>query len=429
MNDRTGGLRVRQRRVKPILVGVVLLGVGIGAALTVREWPVWQVSRAVRSEMAAGRFEAARKDVGRWLELRPDSSEALYYRVRIALALGQRRELAEGAERLKALGLAEPEKSLLAALIDAKFGRPAQATPALRRAFDADRGPDPQVDEALARVYLEAYDLPNAELAIARWMRDAPSAAEPYVWRAEVHRRLAAEPVEVVADYREALARDPEKPEARLGLADELGRMHFNAEAATEYDAYRKLKPDDPAGLLGAGRNALELGDLDAASQRLTRALELAPDNADIHRELAKLAQRRGDDIATLKHLDAVIERKPYDPAVRYTRKLVLVRLKRIDDANAEQLAIDRLNADLDHMNDIQTRLADAPHDARLQSALAHWMFAHGYDQEGINWAKKILIETPGHPETCALLARYYDSQGQRDLASEYRNQIGRTRR
>ena len=51
-------------------------------------------------------------------------------------------------------------------------------------------------------------------------------------------------------------------------------------------------------------------------------------------------------------------------------------------------------------------------------------MLAHGYDQEGLKWAQKILVEHPGHRETCLVLADYYERIGDWELAKSYRNQV-----
>ncbi len=37
-------------------------------------------------------------------------------------------------------------------------------------------------------------------------------------------------------------------------------------------------------------------------------------------------------------------------------------------------------------------------------------MFAHGRDQDGLEWAMAILANNPNHVPTCLLLADYYGS-------------------
>ena len=58
--------------------------------------------------------------------------------------------------------------------------------------------------------------------------------------------------------------------------------------------------------------------------------------------------------------------------------------------------------------------------DTAAQVELARWMFSHGYEAEGLQWSKKILVDSPGLPEVCQLLADYHRSRGREDLASSY---------
>ena len=125
---------------------------------------------------------------------------------------------------------------------------------------------------------------------------------------------------------------------------------------------------------------------------------------------------------AALAHLDRVVVLTPFDPDVHYQRSLALKRVGQAMRAR-EQADFARLTHDQQEREVLQERLADSPDDAKLQSQLARWMFAHGYDQEGVSWAKKILIEHPGHPETCLVLADYYERLGQWELAESYKNQ------
>jgi tetratricopeptide (TPR) repeat protein len=184
--------------------------------------------------MAAGQFSKAEALISRWLKARPNSAKAQFLKGRVELARGNVRSAAEALKRAGALGYPQPQLGVLQALIDAKLGRYAEAEPVLRLAFEKAKGPDPQLDEALARVYLETFDLVRAALVLDRFAREAPDDPRPHLWRAEIDSRTESAPDAVLNDYREALKRDPDLARARLGLADELRKAHRNAEAATE---------------------------------------------------------------------------------------------------------------------------------------------------------------------------------------------------
>jgi tetratricopeptide (TPR) repeat protein len=413
-------------RRKSAVVAFVALTLLAAIAVTSYEWPAWRAASETRRELAAGRYAEAQASAERWVRLRPRSAEAHFLRAKAALALGRRNDLVQGMLQARALGYPEDRLAVLQALVDAHAGRFVLARPILIRAFNEAAEPDLMVDEALSRVLMELYDWPHAGAILKRWGEHAPNDPRPLLWHAAVNRRRDSDPEVIAADFREALRRDPTLAEARLGLAEELARTGKYREAGSEFEAYLARVPDDPAGQLGAGRVALELGDLDLALRRFDRALALDPDNAEAHIEKARFSRSRGDDADALAHLDRAIALRPYDPAPRYNRRLALIRLGRTDEARKEQEAIDLLKADLDRMNDLQDRLNKSPNDANLQSKLALWMLTHGYDQEGLKWAGKILTDHPGHRETCQLLARYYEQKGNLGLAVYYQSQMAR---
>ena len=416
------GLIETVRHRKGVIAAVAItLAVAVGMAAW--EWPAWTASRAARRALAEGRYLDAEAAIKRWVKARPESAEAHYHRARAAIALGNPRELGDSLRRAEKLGYPPEQLAVLRAVIGALRGRSAQAGPVLAKALARADEPDPLVEEALARVYMESYDFANAVEVLDRWTKDAPTDARPPLWRAQVARRTSSKPKEIIAFFRESARRDPKNPDARLGLADALAGEHQNDEAASEYDVYLTLKPNDPAGPLGSGRNALELGDLTRAARSLDRALALAPESADAHFERAKLARRQGDETLALTHLDRAIALKPANPALRYSRKLALTRLGRRAEADAEQRAIDLVKADLSRVDALQSALVKSPKDPTLQYQLANWMFSHGYADEGLTWARKLLNDHPGHPATCALLADYFETKGDLAQADQFRAQ------
>ena len=418
-------------RVRRWQWGLLTVTVAALATFALEAWarPARRAASATRRALAGGRYAEARGAVERWLRLRPGSAEAQYYRAKIGIAQGRARDIHEGMKEAEARGYPREKLAVLRALLDAQHGRVGQARPVLAEAFAAARAPDPMLDEALARVYIETYDFAHAGAVLARWAAEAPHDPRPPLWHAKVHLRRNAEPDVVAADYREALRRDPNSAEARLGLAEQLERSQHHREAAEAYDALLALRPDDPAGHLGAGRNALALGDEAAACRHLDRALELDPGSAPAHVERAKLDLRHGDAASALAHLDSAIAGAPSDPAAHYQKSLALKRLGREDGAAREHQVFAQLQRDRRQLEELQDRLGDSPDDANLQAQVASWMFEHHYEQEALNWCQKILTDSPGHPATCLLLAVYHDHRGDTAQADHYRRLAAAPRR
>ena len=406
--------------------------VAVAAALGLAALGWWGVARSKdRGEEAAiaravrtGRLDEARAAVADWQRRAPHSARAVVWSARLAVADRRLDEADEAIRRAAALGASKRETDRLHAVVLAFAGRFAEAEPVLRDALN-EKASDPLIDEALAKVYLEMYDLRRARLVLNVWTADAPGDPKPYLWRAEIDIR-AGDPAAALADYREALARDPKSTRAQSGLADGLRLAHRNAEAVEAYATYLELKPDDPAGHLGAGRNAAELGDADAALKHLSRATELAPKDPEAQRALADFLTRRGDFAAALAHLDRAVALDPYDLEARHSRGLILGRLGRADEAKADQAKAATLRADLGDLLTAQTAVARSPRDRHAQLVITRWMFAHGKAAEGARWAERILRDEPGQADACRLLADYYTLEGKTGLANFYRAQAPR---
>jgi tetratricopeptide (TPR) repeat protein len=380
-----------------------------------------RAAREARQAFTRGQYADASKALAIWLIAVPESAEAYLLKGRIAVAEGQLSEAVRDLQRAETLGMTRDELAVAQALIAAKAGRHTDALPTLQRAFAARRTPDRQVDEALAKAYLETYDLTRAGEVLDRWVHDFPDDPKPHLWRAEVHGRTGGDASAVLTDYREALRRDPTQARAHLGLAEELRKAHRTGEAAAEFDTYLAVAPDDATAHLGAGRNLMEHGDEAAATHHLERAIELESKNAEPLKELAEAAARRGDWAATLALLDRAIALDRYDIVLRQRRGLALKGLDRAEEAQAELAEATRLRKDMDRLHDARRRLIASPHDRESQLEVARWMFDHAHDEEGARWAEKILSEHPADPEASRLLAGYHERRGETGLANRHR--------
>ncbi len=378
------------------------------------------IDLGVKQAVAAGRYDEADRLIEHWLKSSPDSADAHFFKGRVDVAGGRLPEAAESLKRLQGLGASREKIALLHAMIAAKAGRPTEAVPALKQAFEEASPPDRQIDELLARAYLESFDLTNAAAVLDRWAADFPDDPKSYLWRAEIHGRNGGDLDKVQNDYREALRRDPSLARAHIGLAEELRKAHRNAEAAAEYDAYFALEPDNAAAHLGAGQNLMEQGDAAAARVHLERAIALDPKIAAPHIELANEASRRGDWDATLASVDRAIALDPHDLTARHLRGLALARLGRDDEARVEQANAAKLRSDLKRLNDARNRLIAAPHDRASQLEIARWMFDHAHDDEGARWAKQILSKHRDDPDAARMLVDYHRRRGEAGLANFY---------
>ena len=140
---------------------------------------------------------------------------------------------------------------------------------------------------------------------------------------------------EAIAEYQTALRLKPDYAEARANLAvaqdagPESAARHYNlgvslsqegraAEAAAEFEAALRLKPDyaDAENNLGVALGQMP-GRSGEAMAHFRAALGLRPDYADAHYNLGiALANRPGGMPEALKHLEAALKLRP-DPELR----------------------------------------------------------------------------------------------------------------
>jgi Tfp pilus assembly protein PilF len=369
-------------------------------------------AQAARGALAAGRPAAAREPLRRWLLARPKSAEAHALLAEVALNDGDFPEVKREFNTALSLGYPDPKLERIRAIWWARLGAYAEAEPILTRIWSEERKTDPAVDEALARIFLKTYRLNRAKAVIERWIEDAPADGRPFLWLTEIDRRTEVDnPESWERHYREALRRDPDLDAARHGLAESLRKVHRNEEATQEFTHYLARHPDDSIALTGAGLNAVELGDLSEAARLLDRSLALAPTSSSALKGRAEVDLQRGDLASAGRRLDQAVQANPFDDEALHVRGRVRAMLGDPAGAQADRAAFDRLKKDQAEMLELRTRLMDNPSDDDTRSKAAAWCFAHGREQDGLEWAMAILAHNPNHSPTCLLLADYYSKR------------------
>jgi tetratricopeptide (TPR) repeat protein len=393
------------------LVGILMI-VGFGIAAWRMAGPDDEALRRVEEALRACRWDEADDLVRSWLEREPNSAEVHYARARMAFARQQPEETIEALDRADVLGFDRDRLAILRAALHARMGLGTDAEPILRAALQDTARPQPEVAEGLTRLCLDRFQLSRALVYIDRWRRDAPCDARTYLFENEVVQRSDADPSVMIQNYRAALERDPGLDAARLGLAQQLQRAKRLDEAAPAYEDYLKSHPDSVEGLIGAGRNDLDLMQLDRAAARLDRAAELAPRDVEalLWRSVVDLRRNRPEDAEARLARAAGID--PHDSEVRYQWSVALQRMGQTEDARAQTREHVRLRNEHARMEDIRRALMNTPNDLNLSYLAAKWMLDHDRREEGLRWAEKVLAVDPHHRPTHQLLAEYHRRQG-----------------
>ncbi len=197
-----------------------------------------------RAETAfqAGRYDAARKDLGVVLRVMGDHPQVLH----------------------------------LLALCHSRLGQTDAAIAAFRKALVALPN-DPQINNNLANLLDQQGDAAGALQHFERALRGDPRAVDPRFNRALLRQRLG-DYAAAIDDLSVLLAAHPSNPrlwEARGSINRQSGDL---AAATADFGHALVLAPDRPIALHGAARVALERGEL-ASEPAYRRAIEVAGDD------------------------------------------------------------------------------------------------------------------------------------------------------
>jgi tetratricopeptide (TPR) repeat protein len=390
---------------------------------------VRSASRDAKRRIEAGAFEQAGASLDRWLTARPDDAEARFFAARRAIGLQRFDDGLLALQSARKLGYPAVAVDREQGLVLARAGRHADAEPILGRLFrqaGASGKGDAEVDEALARCYIETFQLRAAEEVVKQWIVDAPDDARAYYWKADIDRRkIDTTPDVLVASYEQVVRLDPRHEKGRLALAELYLMTHRYDDAAVQFEIIRASRPDDVEALLGLGRVAVERGEDDEAGRCFDRAAGVAPNDFRPLSERGKLELKRGRFQSALDFFNRAVALNADEPEVHYQRSLVLNWLGRADEAKKETEETARLQKQKGEIDAILDNLRKSPKDASIQYTAAKWLLDHGHADEGLRWAEKNVREHPAHAETHRLLADYYQRRGDAGLANFHKLQAG----
>lgn len=170
-----------------------------------------------------------------------------------------------------------------------------------------DRGAfEPESGQQLLAFGSAEADAPDTSSATVVALQPGRVAAEPAeVWVRRGRALEGADPAAACDAYRRALELQPDHADANINL----GRLvHESGQADAAADLYRAalaVRPDDAVAWFNLGVALGDLGEIDAALACYRRVLKADPGCADAHFNAARLCERRGDRLGTVRHLRA----------------------------------------------------------------------------------------------------------------------------
>lgn len=342
--------------------------------------------------------------------------------IRHALSRADYESATRSIEAARASGLSAADLAGFEAVLLARAGQIDAAEPLLIRALEQSSTPQPEVCEALARIYLQTYRMNEAAIVLNRWARGSPQDPKPWLWMTEIDRRSDNRIGTAVEHYRQALQRDPKLTEARRGLADALYLSNQLDESREAYNALLADVPTDLPGRVGRAQVLATLGEFDLALADLNFVLEQDPRHLDALRERAGIELSRGAADRALADLEAALSIDAYDAESLFRRARVLDRLGRTEEAAQDRARVQQLRDDQQALRKLQRAFNEKPTDA-LRCAIARWMLEHGQPREARRWALTVTERNPAHPEANRILAEYHEARGETGLANFHRLQ------
>lgn len=293
-------------------------------------------------------------------------------RIGWAVCLGRQHRFEEARAIISGLVVAQPEvgQAMLArgrvallegdhAAAEADFQRVLAARP---RSLPAALG--------LGRVLELRHRFAEASAHLAMLAETYPDAPEVHLARA----RLAAQQADLDlarSAYDVALALDPLRAEAWLGLASALSQLGEHMDAARTIDEAADLWPRHPALLTARARILEESGDDAAAHLALLAARSTLPHRAEPFMALAEFALRGGSVAAAREHVEAALA--THGRSLTVALLAIDLRLAAGDLASAREL-LDPLAARLPEHREVLKRAARLDVvEGRLEEARRRW--------------------------------------------------------
>jgi Tfp pilus assembly protein PilF len=196
-----------------------------------------------------------------------------------------------------------------------------------------DTPTDPRILYAAYRIYTDLAGEALLDMSVA-----APDSGQMHQAMAHELGRIG-DSTGAIADYRAALAADPQLPGIHFELAEALHNSpetKLKEEAEQEYRVAVAENPLDEKALSRLGDVVLEKGNLDEAEKYYKQSLAIVPGEVDSEVGLASVYIRKNDMASALPLLESAVKADPGNILAHYRLSTVYRSLHRPEDAKRE---------------------------------------------------------------------------------------------
>ena len=265
--------------------------------------------RLASIRMAMNNPAGAADELKKALAIQPNYVDAQVAQAELAMNGGDAARAVAIAREIQSQRPKEPVGYALEGRLQAQQGKHAAAVAPLERAFALGANTFNMI--ALHRAKSRAGKAAEADAQLAQWRKAQPQDSALQLYVADT--LLAKKQYKQAIAELEAVTRAAPKNALAMNNLAWAYQQDKDARALKTADQAHALAPDNPAVMDTLGWILVEQGNLGRGLPLLKKAVELAPDAADIRFHLAQGLAKSGDKAAARQHLDKVIAAKNFE--------------------------------------------------------------------------------------------------------------------
>jgi Flp pilus assembly protein TadD len=313
-----------------------------------------------------------------------------------------------------------PERTLEWALIQAQRGRVREVVDYLISCLDAHHPASEQILEALALGSVQVYRIDWTRFWVDELLAKSPNNPIGRLLQAQTAESLGND-AQALEGYRALVTEYPRSLQARSSLAALLLRTHNYEEAAGHYEELHRQQPEQAQHLLCLVRCWDRLERSDEARPLIRQLEEQHPDNSEALLVCGQFAfgEHRLADAERL--LRRAVELAPNDHEVHDQLGVCLQQLDRPEEARQHVERAQEIKADLIRLEKVFQSTVRAPADPAPRLEAGQICLRNGQVAEGLRWLYGALEAAPDDKPTHAALADFFASQGDAEKAEHHR--------
>jgi tetratricopeptide (TPR) repeat protein len=231
--------------------------------------------------------------------------------------------------------------------------------------------------------------------------------------------------IDAIPSYQRAVELAPHRDVYRLALANVLLGFRKPSEAWPHYHELLQRSPDQPAVLLGAARCQYALGQFAAAQDYLDTLLRDHSDNAEGLALRGKVYRDQGNRAEAVRCLRKAYALAPNNLNIGSMLLNELRGEKQRGEATELSRKLQHLEVELQRIEELDRQLRKVQRSAKLRCEIGETCLRIGQDAQALRWLNGALQDDPAYKPAHAALARYYERNGQAEVAVFHRQRAG----